>query len=114
MDDGNDIEQEELGLQSAVFVNNKQKGIVKYIGNVHFAAGVYIGVECEVPGQGENDGSVNGQEYFRCKSKCGLLVPVEEVRALCNAYIQVWTLLRACLRFSATHFRSHGAAAPLS
>ncbi|XP_036358339.1 kinesin-like protein KIF13A isoform X8 [Octopus sinensis] len=48
-------------------------GVVQFIGTVHFASGIWIGVELDNP-EGKNDGSVNGSRYFKCRSKHGIFV----------------------------------------
>lgn len=48
-------------------------GVVQFIGTVHFASGIWIGVELDNP-EGKNDGSVNGTRYFKCRSRHGIFV----------------------------------------
>ncbi|OQR74379.1 CAP-Gly domain-containing linker protein 4-like [Tropilaelaps mercedesae] len=55
-----------------VFVQ-KELGILRYIGPVHFDEGTFLGVEFRQP-IGKNDGTVGGTRYFRCRSGHGLLV----------------------------------------
>ncbi|KAG5179686.1 serine/threonine protein phosphatase [Tribonema minus] len=71
--------EEELALSATVFVNNSQKGVVRYVGPVEFAQGVYVGVDLDAPGTGDCDGSKNGKDYFKCKPNGGVLVPVDKV-----------------------------------
>uniref|UniRef100_A0A8W8NA20 CAP-Gly domain-containing protein n=1 Tax=Magallana gigas TaxID=29159 RepID=A0A8W8NA20_MAGGI len=48
-------------------------GVVKFVGNVEFATGPWVGVELDLP-EGKNDGSVNGTRYFKCRSRHGIFV----------------------------------------
>jgi len=51
-------------------------GIVRYIGDLHFQDRMvedWIGVELKDP-RGNNDGSIRGREYFRCKPDHGIFV----------------------------------------
>ena len=53
-------------------------GVVKYIGNVDFADGVWLGVELRTP-KGKNDGTVQGRRYFSCRAGHGLVVRPSKV-----------------------------------
>ena len=46
---------------------------VQFIGNTHFAAGDWIGVELD-DASGKNDGAVQGQRYFDCTPGHGMFV----------------------------------------
>lgn len=48
-------------------------GVVRYIGPVDFADGVWLGVELKTA-CGKHDGSVQGRRYFTCPPGHGLLV----------------------------------------
>ncbi|XP_031557879.1 CAP-Gly domain-containing linker protein 3-like isoform X2 [Actinia tenebrosa] len=52
---------------------NSELGVVRYIGTVDFADGLWLGVEMRKP-VGKNDGSVNEKRYFTCKPSYGLMV----------------------------------------
>lgn len=56
----------------SVYVNN-ELGIVRFIGRVEFATGIWLGVELRKP-SGKNDGSVGDHRYFSCKQNYGLMV----------------------------------------
>lgn len=43
-----------------------KKGIVRYIGHVHFAEGIWLGVELRDK-KGKHNGIVKGERYFTCK-----------------------------------------------
>ncbi|XP_048248867.1 kinesin-like protein KIF13B isoform X7 [Haliotis rufescens] len=53
-------------------------GVVRFVGNVEFAAGPWIGVELDLP-EGKNDGSVNGVRYFKCRHRHGVFVRTEKL-----------------------------------
>ena len=53
-------------------------GEVKYIGEVHFKPGMWIGIQYDEP-FGKNDGSVEGKRYFQCQPKYGGFVRVGNV-----------------------------------
>ncbi|XP_041360770.1 kinesin-like protein KIF13A isoform X2 [Gigantopelta aegis] len=53
-------------------------GIVRFVGQVEFAAGPWIGVDLDLA-DGKNDGSVNGIRYFRCLPRHGVFVRAEKL-----------------------------------
>lgn len=46
---------------------------IRFVGDTHFAAGDWIGVELE-DASGKNDGAVQGQRYFDCPPGRGMFV----------------------------------------
>lgn len=55
-------------------------GILRYVGGVDFAAGVWLGVELRSPAQsGRHGGSVNQHRYFSCRPGHGVLVQASAV-----------------------------------
>ena len=68
----------ELSIGAAVFVNNTQPGVVRFLGRVKFSAGEWIGVELLHP-DGSHDGSVDGFSYFTCHHNHGVLVTAEHI-----------------------------------
>ncbi|CAH8599405.1 unnamed protein product [Heterobilharzia americana] len=56
-------------------------GVVRYIGPITFADGIWLGVELRKP-RGRHDGSVAGRRYFTCRPGHGLLV--RPARVFCH------------------------------
>ncbi|XP_063702581.1 kinesin-like protein KIF13B isoform X3 [Culicoides brevitarsis] len=48
-------------------------GVISFIGETHFQAGLWVGVELDLP-MGKNDGTVQNIQYFSCKPKHGIFV----------------------------------------
>lgn len=48
-------------------------GIIKYIGPVAFADGLWLGIELR-SATGKNDGSIQGKRYFSCRANHGIFV----------------------------------------
>jgi len=48
-------------------------GIVKFVGDVHYARGEFVGIALDEP-LGKNDGTVKGKSYFTCSPKHGIFV----------------------------------------
>ncbi|CAL6032298.1 Tubulin_specific chaperone B [Hexamita inflata] len=64
--------QNDVHLNQIVFVNN-QEALVKFIGTVHFGAGLFYGVE--VPfGSGCTNGTEGGVIYFSCPENSGMFL----------------------------------------
>lgn len=61
-----------------VVINNTQKGVLKYFGEVKFNAGLWCGVELDNP-VGKHDGCVKGVRYFTCRAGCGIMAPMDRV-----------------------------------
>lgn len=53
-------------------------GVIRYVGAVRFASGLWIGVELHQP-HGRNDGSVHQVVYFSCQPRHGVFVRVEKL-----------------------------------
>ncbi|KAK4054323.1 hypothetical protein OIO90_003556 [Microbotryomycetes sp. JL221] len=57
------------------------RGTLRFVGQVDGKPGQWAGVELtnEWRGQGKNDGSVKGVQYFACEPLCGLFLPFAKV-----------------------------------
>ncbi|XP_066151700.1 restin homolog [Euwallacea fornicatus] len=53
-------------------------GFLKYVGRVHFAEGVWCGIEL-TDALGKHDGTIKGVRYFSCSQQRGLMAPVSKV-----------------------------------
>jgi len=58
---------------SRVVTDSGKRGIVRYMGEVKFAPGNWVGLELDQP-TGMNDGSVQGVRYFQCQPSYGSFV----------------------------------------
>merc|ERR1712129_370178 len=67
------IGEEEFQISDAVIVRKRGKGIVRFVGKVKFAQGTMFGIELESE-NGTNNGSIKGEQYFRCRPKHGIFV----------------------------------------
>ena len=69
---------------------NSIAGVVRYIGPVNFADGVWLGVELKTA-RGKHDGSVQGRRYFTCTPGHGLLVRPGRVsvRGISGAHLRL-------------------------
>ncbi|TFL05188.1 tubulin-folding cofactor B [Pterulicium gracile] len=66
------VESNEPGLS--------KRGTVRFVGPTKFApAGVWVGIEYDEP-MGKNDGTVQGEQYFTCKSNYGVFVRPDRVQ----------------------------------
>lgn len=67
-------------LGDAVFLSRGREGIVRYVGNVHFADGVWCGIELSGGSVGTNGGEHTGWRYFACPNNRGVFVRIGKVR----------------------------------
>ncbi|CAF0744396.1 unnamed protein product [Adineta ricciae] len=67
-----------LTVGSRVLVNGLKGGILRYIGTVQFAQGIFCGVELDQP-DGKHDGEVKDIRYFQCALNHGVFVPQDKV-----------------------------------
>ena len=70
-----------------VELSDGRAAIVQFIGNTHFAAGDWVGVELE-NGSGKNDGEVQGQRYFDCPENHGMFVRPAAITILDHPTLQ--------------------------
>jgi hypothetical protein len=59
----------------------KANGVIRFVGETQFAAGIWIGVELYEP-VGKNNGSVQGIYYFQCPMQQGLFLREENVHPI--------------------------------
>lgn len=60
--------------------NGETSGVLRYLGETHFATGVWAGVELD-QAEGQSDGAMVGFRYFRCPQNHGLFVPVSRIKS---------------------------------
>jgi dynactin complex subunit len=70
-----------LSFINTIFFNtDRHEGKVAFVGEVHYAKGIYVGIIMKDSEHGKNNGTVRGTEYFQCKGKeKGLMLPLSEV-----------------------------------
>ena len=75
------------GKMSAFAVGQRVKvsgkdgvGTVRYIGETDFKEGTWVGIEMDEP-IGNNDGTVQGKQYFACGPQHGVMAKPENVRS---------------------------------
>jgi dynactin 1 len=64
---------DEIKVGQTVELADGRVGIVRYVGQPHFAAGDWVGVELD-DNSGKNDGSVQGERYFECELGRGMFL----------------------------------------
>ncbi|KAJ1969601.1 hypothetical protein H4R35_006095, partial [Dimargaris xerosporica] len=57
-------------------------GTLKFIGPTHFKPGVWAGVHLHQAGQGKNNGTVQGKEYFSCPPNSGIFVLAQKLEPM--------------------------------
>lgn len=60
-------------IGQSVLLNDGRSAIVRFIGNLHFTTGEWVGVELE-NSTGKNDGSAKGERYFECAPGHGIFL----------------------------------------
>jgi len=63
-------------------------GTVRFVGLTHFSHGYWVGLELESR-IGKNDGSVQGQKYFSCKTDYGIFVRPNQVKILNGTHTSI-------------------------
>ena len=63
---------------SAICVHNKEMGVVRYVGRVDFAPGIWVGLEMRNP-VGRHDGLVEGKRYFTARSSHGVIMRPKKI-----------------------------------
>ncbi|KAJ8931890.1 hypothetical protein NQ314_015159 [Rhamnusium bicolor] len=54
------------------------QGVIAFVGKTNFATGTWIGVVLDEP-KGKNNGSLRGQQYFKCEDNYGVFVRESQV-----------------------------------
>lgn len=67
-----------LRCQYAPAAGVKQRGTVRFVGEVKFKPGVWVGIELDEPA-GKHNGAVKGRSYFKCAENHGLMVRPSKV-----------------------------------
>eukprot|EP01084_Bolivina_argentea_P034330 63535_1 len=70
-----------LRLNQRIKVKDYGYGSIQFLGCVHFAQGLFVGVELD-EAKGKHDGSYHGKRYFTAKDKHGVLVKQHKVELL--------------------------------
>ena len=70
-----------LRLNQRIKVRDYGYGTIRFLGCVHFAQGLFVGVELD-EAKGKHDGSYHGKRYFTAKEKHGVLVKQHRVELL--------------------------------
>ncbi|OTA65089.1 CAP-Gly domain-containing protein [Hypoxylon sp. EC38] len=62
-----------IAVGQTILLSDGRNGVVRYVGQAHFAPGEWVGVELE-DDSGKNDGAVQGERYFDCEPGRGMFV----------------------------------------
>lgn len=68
-----------LRLKQQVKVQDLGSGTIRYLGDVNFAKGKWVGVAMDKP-VGRHNGTVEAVQYFQCNPKCGVFVKSNTVQ----------------------------------
>ncbi|TVY47532.1 Dynactin,150 kDa isoform [Lachnellula occidentalis] len=71
----------DLRIGQTVELADGRSAIVRFVGQPHFAAGDWIGVELD-DNSGKNDGSIQGERYFDCEMGRGMFLRPPAVRII--------------------------------
>ncbi|CAM9260068.1 unnamed protein product, partial [Discosporangium mesarthrocarpum] len=63
-------------------------GTVRFVGKTDFALGMWVGLELDEQ-RGKNNGQVNSQRYFKCKTGHGLFVQKSAFQGGCPKFVAV-------------------------
>ncbi|KAI0884871.1 CAP-Gly domain-containing protein [Annulohypoxylon maeteangense] len=63
----------DIAVGQSIRLSDGRNATVRYVGQTHFAAGDWVGVELE-DDSGKNDGAVQGERYFDCPQGRGMFV----------------------------------------
>ncbi|KAI1780663.1 CAP-Gly domain-containing protein [Hypoxylon cercidicola] len=74
----------DIAVGQLIRLSDGRNAVVRYVGQTHFAAGDWVGVELE-DDTGKNDGAVQGERYFDCSPGRGMFVRPPTVTVLQSA-----------------------------
>ena len=74
------LDDEPLAVGSRVDVRGGL-GVVKFVGEVHYAKGEWVGIALDEP-EGKNAGTIKGVSYFACDDKHGIMVRRTECKVV--------------------------------
>ena len=66
-------ELSDFQIGQTIELQDGRSATVRYVGSAHFAGGDWVGVELD-DATGKNDGEVQGERYFECRSGHGMFV----------------------------------------
>ena len=82
-----DNHPQEYELNDYVSLTNKRKGLIRYIGTVHFGNGQWFGIELTDGSTGNHDGKVGKTRYFRTASKSATFVTRDQIKKILKSYV---------------------------
>ena len=82
--DASDLKHNEqkYELNDYISLTNKRKGLIRYIGTVHFGNGKWFGIELIDGSIGNHDGKVGKTRYFRTASKSAIFVTKDQIKKI--------------------------------
>ncbi|CAF2154407.1 unnamed protein product [Rotaria magnacalcarata] len=96
------VSSPELRVGDRVVVSGSKFGVLKYLGKIHVAEGVWCGIQLD-EAMGKNDGSVSGKRYFTCQQRYGLFSPLARVEKVTSDMTQSQINLRKASVSSSTN-----------
>jgi len=93
---------QELHVGDQVVVSGTKYGVLKYLGKIHVAEGIWCGIQLDEP-LGKNDGSVSGKRYFTCQQRYGLFSPLTRVEKVTDEMSQSQIIARKASISSSTN-----------
>ncbi|KAI9481065.1 MAG: hypothetical protein EXX96DRAFT_565244 [Benjaminiella poitrasii] len=75
----NDESTSQTGQRVTIPSLDNATGVLRYVGETDFRPGLWAGVELDKKGQGKNDGSVQGIQYFTCPPNSGIFINFNKI-----------------------------------
>ncbi|KAI7899819.1 uncharacterized protein BX663DRAFT_554531 [Cokeromyces recurvatus] len=72
-------ESNQIGQRVTIPSLNNMTGVLKYVGETDFRPGLWAGIELDKKGEGKNDGSVQGKQYFTCSPNSGIFISFNKI-----------------------------------